>query len=134
MKTQPIRNNVRSLHCQFDILGTYRDFFLRKDCTRGFSALLITDPMLLDVLDRTWEGSIGVGEADLRIVCTCPMEEVRARLRCAGNRDFLLGVAVVFPSTSSNTGLSLLISLDRLGGLRSSGDSNVSLNALNELV
>jgi hypothetical protein len=72
---------------------------------------------------------------DLRIVCTCPMEEVRARLRCAGNSDFLLGVAVLFPSTSSNTGLPLLISLDRLeGGLRSNGESNVSLNALNELV
>jgi hypothetical protein len=63
------------------------------------------------------------------------MEEVRTRLRLAGNSDFLLGVAVLFPSTSPNTGLPLLISLDRLeGGLRSSGESNDSLNALNELV
>jgi len=63
------------------------------------------------------------------------MEEVRARLRCAGSSDFLLGVAVLFPSASPNTGLPLLISLDRLeGGLRSSGESNDSLNALNELV
>jgi len=76
-----------------------------------------------------------VGEVDLRIVCSCPMEEVRARLRLAGNSDFLLGVAVLFPSTSPNTGLPSLISLDRLeGGLRSSGESNDSLNALNELV
>jgi len=76
-----------------------------------------------------------VGEEDLRIVCSCPMEEVRTRLRLAGNNDFLLGVAVLFPSTSPNTGFPLLISLDRLeGGLRNSGESNVSLNALNELV
>jgi hypothetical protein len=95
----------------------------------------MTEPMLLDVLVRTWEGSIGVGEVDRRIVCACPMEEVRVRLRCAGNNDFLLGVAVLFPSASPTTGLSFLISLDRLeGGLRSSGESNDSLNALNELV
>lgn len=76
-----------------------------------------------------------MGEVDLRIVCTCPMEEVRARLRLAGNRDFLLGVAVVFPSISPSTGLPSPISLDRLeDGLRSSGESNDSLNALNELV
>ena len=76
-----------------------------------------------------------MGEVDRRTVCSCPMEEVRARLRCAGNSDFLLGVTVLFPSTSSNTGFPLLTSLDRLeGGLRSSGESNDSLSALNELV
>ena len=53
MKTQPIRKNVRSQPCRFGLLGTYRDFFFRKDCASGFSALLMTEPMLLDVLDRT---------------------------------------------------------------------------------
>ena len=63
------------------------------------------------------------------------MEEVRTRLRLAGKSDFLRGVAVLFPSPSPNTDPPLLISLDRLeGGLRSSGESNDSLNALNELV
>jgi len=47
------RKNLRCELCQCKLLGTYRDFFFRKGCASGLSALLMTEPMLLAVLLRT---------------------------------------------------------------------------------